>query len=119
MKGLLVQTLEDLGYPVFLQGSLNSADDYPESFFTFWVFQADEESHYNNMPASCSWGFWIYFYSTDPLLVQNVPLLAKKNLKEEGFVFEGKPIDADTDVNTHTGCMLTCYILEKYKEDDV
>lgn len=117
MKGLFLNTLEQLGYPVFLQGSLNSSEEYPDSFFTFWVFQADEESHYNNKPKSCNWGFWIYFYSTDPLLVQNVPLLAKENLKAEGFVFTGKPIDAASDVASHTGSMLTCYIIEDYKGD--
>lgn len=116
MKGLFIETLERLGYPVFLQGSLNSAADYPESFFTFWVFQADEESHYDNSPKACSWGFWLYFYSSEPLLVQSVPLQAKELLKAEGFVFEGKPTDADSDVQTHTGCMLTCYIVEDYKE---
>lgn len=117
MKGLFVSTLEQLGYPVFLQGSLNSAEEYPDSFFTFWVFQADEENHYNNKPVSCKWGYWLYFYSTDPLQVQNVPPLAKESLKAEGFVFTGQPIDANSDTPTHTGSMLTCYIIEDYKEE--
>lgn len=115
MKALFIETLEQLGYPVFLQGSLNSVKDYPDSFFTFWVFQADENVHYDNSPKSCDWGFWLYFYSVDPLLVQTVSLQAKELLEISGFTFEGKPIDANSDVQSHTGCMLTCYAIENYK----
>lgn len=114
MKNKLIETLETLNYPVFLQGGLNDAADYPESFFTFWNFQANEETHYNNIPVSCVWGFWIYFYSTDPILVEQVPLQAKKLLADVGFIFDGKPTDANSDTQTHTGCMLTCYYIEKY-----
>lgn len=36
MEDKLIELLESFGYPVFLQGSLGSGDDYPSSFFTFW-----------------------------------------------------------------------------------
>lgn len=114
MKQKLIDLLSDFGFPVFLQGSLNPDEAYPESFFTFWVFEAPESAHYNNNPNSCDWGFWIYFYSSDPKLVETVPLQAKASLRTNGFVFEGKPVDAETDVETHTGVQMTCYFKEVY-----
>ena len=114
MKEKLIDILKTFGFPVFLQGSLNPDEDYPASFFTFWVFDAPESAHYDNNPNACDWGFWIYFYSNNPQLVESVPLQAKAALKAAGFVFDGKPIDANSDVETHTGCMLTAYFKEMY-----
>lgn len=114
MKKKLIDTLKSFGFPVYLQGSLNPDEKYPDSFFTFWVFDAPESAHYNNSANSCDWGFWIYFYSNDPELVETIPLKAKAALVALGFVFEGKPIDANSDIETHTGSMLTCYYKEVY-----
>ena len=114
MKQKLVDLLMVLGYPVFLQGSLNPDEEYPDSFFTFWVFQADEKKHYDDRPVSCEWGFWIYFYTDDPELIMSEPLKAKKMLMENRFVFQGKPVDVKSDKPSHTGTMLTCYIIENY-----
>lgn len=113
MKTQLIQLLETLGYPVFLQGSL-AGMDYPESFFTVWDFEANEQTHYNGEPFSCTWGFWIYFYSINPELVNSVPLAAKELLKSNGYSLLGKPTSANSDTITHTGSMLTAYYLEIY-----
>lgn len=113
MKSQLIQLLETLGYPVFLQGSLSGAD-YPDSFFTIWDFMGDELTHYDNNPYACTWGFWIYFYSSDPELVASVPLAAKKLLKDNGYSLQGKPTSANSDTITHTGSMLTAYYFENY-----
>lgn len=115
MKEIVVNILKSIGYPVYLQGSLNPSQDYKDSFFTYWNFEAPETKHYDNRPISCSWGFWIYFYSVDPELVVTEPLKAKTELTAAGFAFEGKPMDAASDTSTHTGCMMTCRILENYK----
>ena len=114
MKEKLITLLSSFGYPVSLQGTLNPKKNYPDSFFTYWVFQAPENSHYDNNPVSCDWGFWIYFYSNDPKLVESIPLKAKILLKQNGFVFEGKPVDANSDYDTHTGVMLISFIKEIY-----
>ena len=114
MKEHLIMLLESFGYPVYLQGSLAAPADYPDSFFTFWVFSAPEEAFYDNDANRCVWGFWVYFYSTDPVLVQEKSEQARQLLKRNGFVTEGKPADLAVDVPTHTGAMFTAYGAEEY-----
>lgn len=112
MKEQLIAVLEDFGYPVFLQGSLNGAEDYPESFFTFWNFDTPEEMFYSGEPIGAWHGYWVYFYSTDPLKVQTVPEQARQSLKAAGWTPDGKPHDINVDVPTHTGAFFTVYKLE-------
>lgn len=117
MKEQLITLLETFGFPVYLQGSLAAPADYPDSFFTFWVFSAPEGAFYDNDANRCVWGFWVYFYSTDPLLVQEQSEQARQLLKRSGFVPEGKPTDVTVDVPTHTGAMFTVYGIEQYEEE--
>ena len=63
MREKLINLLESFGYPVHLQGSLLSVDDYPDSFFTFWNFQNDGDLFYDNESHASDFGYWIYFYS--------------------------------------------------------
>lgn len=114
MKGQLIETLETFGFPVFLQGSMNEDDPYPPSFFTFWNNQTPEDTHYDNEPSRAVWGFWVYFYSDDPSLVDTKLEEAKKLLKSKGWIFEGKGEDVKSDVQTHTGRMLMCWKIESY-----
>lgn len=117
MKQTLIALLETLGFPVYLQGSIAAPADYPDSFFTFWLFSAPESLHYDNAANRCIWGFWVYFYSTDPMRVLEIPERARMLLKENGFVTEGKAVDVRVDTPTHTGAMITVYGVENYKEE--
>lgn len=117
IKNNLVALLESLGYPAFLQGSLNPDDQYPESFFTFWNFSTPESAFYDDAANRAVWGFWIYFYSVDPLLVEQVPEQARKLLKQNGWILAGKPNDISVDRPTHTGVIITAYIFENYESE--
>lgn len=114
MKEQLISLLETFGFPVFLQGSLNDTESYPDSFFTFWNFDAPENSFYDNSPNGCSWGFWVYFYSNDPRLVETKSEQARQMLRQNGWIVGGKPVDMKTDTQTHTGAMFTAYAPETY-----
>ena len=46
LKEKLIEILETMGYPAYLQGSMSEYDEYPESFFTFWNFDTEEIRHY-------------------------------------------------------------------------
>lgn len=114
MKSELIELLESFGFPVFLQGSLNSADDYPDSFFTFWNFDTPETAFYDDDANRAVWGFWVYFYSTEPRKVEQIPENARQILKRNGWIPQGKPQDIQTDAVTHTGAFFTVYKFENY-----
>lgn len=103
MKDLLINTIQSLGYPVILQGSLGENEAYPESFFTFWNNDAYDGSHYDNQPINYVWDFDLNFYSSDPTLVNTKLLEAIALLKAQGFVVRGKGYDVASDEPTHTG----------------
>jgi hypothetical protein len=117
VKADLIAILEELGYPVFLQGTLQSEEDYPESFFTFWNFSTPEAAYYDNDAGRAVWGFWVYFYSTSPQLVESVPEQARKLLKQNDYILDGKAHDIAVDKPTHTGAFFTVYKYENYQEE--
>ena len=86
MKEKLIEILETMGYPAYLQGSMSEDDEYRESFFTFWNFDTEEIRHYNNKATFISYGFWVYFYSVNPALVENVMKEIVAKLKENRFL---------------------------------
>lgn len=112
MKDLLIQTLQPLGYPIFLQGSLSDNDVYPESFFTFWNNAVDGDAFYNNVENEYIWDFDLNFYSSDPQLVNTKLLEAKELLKDKGFIATGKGYDVASDEITHTGRGIHIYKIE-------
>ena len=112
MKQTLIELLRGLGYPVFLQGSLNPSEPYPDSFFTFWNFNNNDTAFYDNDTHREVWGFWVYFYSISPALVESIPEQARRILKSNGFIIQGKATDISVDRPTHTGAMFTTYKFE-------
>ena len=116
MKTNLISLLETFGYPVFLHGSMNDDDEYPQSFFTFWNFDTPEASFYDNESFRAEWGFTVCFYSDDPLRIDETIDKTIKLLKENNWIIEGKGKDAVSDEKTHTGREITCWKIESYKE---
>ena len=118
MKSDLIALLQTLGYPVFLQGSMNANEAYPDSFFTFWNFETPEAAFYDNDTDRAVWGFWIYFYSVNPLLVETEPEKARKLLKQNEYILDGKANDIAVDRPTHTGAFFTVYKFENYNNTE-
>lgn len=103
MEDLLISTLEALGYPVKLQGSILSDESYPDHFFTFWNDSADGTGFYSNNEGAIVWAYSLNFYSIDELLVNSKLLEAKALLKSAGFIVSGAGYDVASDEPTHTG----------------
>ena len=104
MKQTLINILE-LYAPnnVFLQGTLNDDDAYPDSFITFWTNYTDDNMHLDDDVVSVDWQFTVNFYSCDPSLVNTKPAAIRMALKAAGFIPQGKGNDLPSDRPTHTG----------------
>lgn len=103
MKAKLLKILKELNYPVYSQGSLIGAEEYPDNFFAIWNSRTESQRHYDNQEARYIWDFTISFYSIDPELGEEKLLEAKKKLKENGFVVNGKGRDAYSQSKSHFG----------------
>lgn len=117
MKEQLISILEAFGFPVYLQGSLASPAEYPDSFFTFWNPANEDGGFYSASPVIAVWTFNVYFYSNDPELVATVPEQARQALRAAGHAVHGKPSDIPVDVSTHTGAFFSLEMIETYTKE--
>ena len=113
MKTELITILSAYGYPVKLQGSLTQNEAYPESFFTFWNNETSDLRHYDNGAIGYVWDFTVYFYATDPTLVNTVLESAIEDLKTAGWIIGGKGYDVPSDEPTHTGRAVDVLYVER------
>lgn len=112
MKTLLIETLEALGYPVYLQGTFAEDEAYPPDFITFFVLSGDDAAHYDNDSVGTAWEYQVIFYSSDPRHVASVPGDIHSRLKAAGFIPQGRGRDIPSDEPTHTGWAMEFYYLE-------
>lgn len=112
MKERLIKILETFGYPVFLQGTFNPEEEYPESFITFFVTGTEDNAHYDNAVHSVDWHFAVIFYSSVPALVNTKPAEISSALRNAGFIPQGKGYDILSDEPTHTGWAMDFYFTE-------
>lgn len=113
MTDFLYQLLESRGFPVYRQGSLNSASDYPDSFYTYWNYDTPETGFYNNQAHKTIWGYWVYFYATNPQLLEAELNELIKELKKNGCILpDGRGLDVDSGNESHVGRMITVQIME-------
>ena len=117
MKEALIELLNTFGYPVYQQGSYPKEEEYPEDFFTFWNYDSPETNYYDNAPRKCIWSFWVYFYSTNPALVNSVLEKARQLLKNNGWLSNNKGEDVASDYTTHTGRLIDVSYIEKYNRE--
>lgn len=114
----IIETLEAIGYPAYLQGTLLPEESYPESFFTVWNNASTGTSFYNNREYGVIWDYSVTIYSTSPTIVNSALLEAKRALKAEGFTVSGAGYDIPSDIDTHTGRTITAYFREVMKGEN-
>lgn len=115
MKQKLISALETFGYPVMLQGTLNSGEAYPDTFITFWCNATEDTLHFDNDVCSVEWSFSVILYSNNPTLVNTKPSEILAVLKSKGFIPQGKGNDIPSDEPTHTGWAMEVICAEENK----
>lgn len=103
MEDLLIETLESLGFPVMLQGSLLPDEPYPDHFFTFWNNDSYGNSYYDNNEQSTVFNYDVNFYSSNPEWVYTKLKEAITALKQVGFIISGDGYSVMSDEQTHDG----------------
>lgn len=118
MKSKLLAILEGMGYETWLMHTMPLSKKYPDSFFTYMVIDAPFKAHYDNRPHAIVWGFWIGFYSSNPSLVESVPMELTKRLLDAGWSVPGAGEDVPSDEPTHTGWRLTAYYVQNLENEE-
>lgn len=114
MKQKLIKALSAFGFPVYLQGTLNPEEAYPQTFITFFVDSTDDNGHFENKTNSVNWSFSVILYSNDPEIVNTKPDEIRAALKAVGFIPQGKGNDVMSDEPTHTGWAMDFVIVEYF-----
>ena len=117
MKRKLIDALVGCGFvegkTLFLHGTLNPNEAYPETFVTFWTDNATDNAHYDNKANSVIWEFSVILYSKNPTTVNTKPDEIRDALKAVGFIPQGRGQDAPSDEQTHTGWAMDFIGIEK------
>ena len=104
MKDLLISILETFCPDnVYLQGTMNPDDAYPQKFITFFTTSTNDNAFYSNEVVGVDWTFSVMFYSIDPAEVNTIPAQISAALKAAGFIPQGKGNDIMCDSPLHTG----------------
>lgn len=103
LEDLLIQIVSQLGYPIFLQGSLAKDEPYPDHFFTFWNGDSEGVTHYDNDEKAILYDYDLNFYSCDAAKPYEALREAKKLLKQAGFIVSGDGFSVMSDEPTHDG----------------
>ena len=109
----LIEKLNTIGLPVFLQGSLSADTQYPDNFFTYWNNDTRDLKHYDNKSAGIVWDFDVNTYGSDPLIVLENMNEAIRILKSAGFIIGGAGYTVASDEATHTGRGVNVLFIER------
>ena len=114
MKSLLIETIEAVGYKnlVYLQGSMNPDEAYPDKFVTILTIGSPDAAHFDNVSVGTAWKYQVINYANDPLVVAEDAKKIRIALKAAGFIPQGKGRDIPSDEPTHTGWVTDYYFLE-------
>lgn len=115
MKDLLIETLEKLGYPVILQGTIAADVAYPPTFITFRTMTSSTTHSYDNEEALFSFEVNVNVYSRDPETVATLSESARGALKDAGFIPVGKGFDLISDEPDYSGWAMDYLFIQGVK----
>jgi hypothetical protein len=116
VKRKLIDTLKLCGFvegqTLFLHGTMNPEEAYPDTFITIWTDDVPDGVHFENTTGSYDWAFSVILYSDDPEIVNTKKDEIRAALEKADFIPQGKGQDAPSDEPTHTGWAMDFIITE-------
>lgn len=103
MEDELIRLIEEMGFPIYRQGSFSDTKEYPKSFFTFWNEQSPDHAHYSNNAYGTEWYYTLNIYSSEPETTYKALADAREILKKNGWIVPSSGYDVYSDQPTHTG----------------
>lgn len=97
---------------VYLQGTLNEDEDFPQDFITFFVSDTGDLEFFDNALVGEAWHFSVIYYSNNPAKVNSVPFTIAAALKNAGFIQDGKGHDIFSNRAGYTGWAMNFTIRE-------
>ena len=88
---------------VYLQGTLNPDETFPDTFITFFITNSDLNSFYDDDANRIEWSIAVMIYSTDPDTIDTIAKGVIKDCKNAGFIPQGVGNDIPSGIETHTG----------------
>ena len=88
---------------VFLQGTLNPEEAFPETFATFFITDSYFDAFYDDDANRIDWMIQVIIYSTNPDTIDTIAKSVVKDCKAAGFVPQNAGVDIPSGVDTHTG----------------
>lgn len=115
MREQFIALLETFGLPIFLQGSLNEGQAYPDNFFTFWNDRTEDGAHYDNDAISFVWSFSVNYYTLNENADKIDDILGevRQLFKGNGWIIGGVGYDVATDEPTHIGRAIDVLYVQK------
>lgn len=103
---------------VFLQGTFDAEQSYPDEFITFWTDSSTNRSFYSDTAVSYDWTFTVIYYSNNPQNVLDKPQMIIEALEQEGFQSQGKGFDIYSDDPAFTGWVME-FIITEYQTKEI
>ena len=88
---------------VFLQGTLNPEEAYPNTFITFFISDSEFDAFYDDDANRIDWSIAVMIYSINPNTIDTIAKGVIRDCKSAGFIPQNAGVDIPSDVETHTG----------------
>lgn len=98
------------------QGSYESSDDYPASFFTFFNVDTPEAGFFDNLPSRAVWTWQIYYYTSDPSTLYSKMDAFLTLARAAGFIPNGKGYDIPCDRPDYVGRTVRIKYIQNYEK---
>lgn len=114
MNDEIYNTLDALGFPVFLHGTLGEDEPFPDTFITYTTVDSPDAFPFDDNPTHTVWYYQIIVYSNDRQTLEQVAESSRAALKAAGFIPQGKGRDIPSEETTHTGWLCNYRLISNY-----